>query len=171
MKQSTKDILSNIVSSILMIYFVLASLMAVLLYVERLVSPDTKLIRNHSDTLIDHDQRLLSLEAWSWDTDEINDSIDSLRKELHDSIKDVEKNSNAKIYNIEVTVCLFDEEANEVHKRKVIMNDIIAINPSVERTATVVDTGLWYGLAQVEIPTISDSEDEYACWLKILSIK
>jgi hypothetical protein len=53
-------------------------------------------------------------------------------------------------------------------KRKVVMNDIVAINPSVERTATVIDTWFVYGWS-IEIPTIT--EKEYACDLKVLSIK
>lgn len=100
----------------------------------------------------------------------MNDRIDYLRKDLHDSLEDLEKRKASRLYNLEITICLFDEKADEVHKRKVVMNNVIALNPSVERTATIVDTGLGFGRS-VEIPTIMESEEEYACWLKILSIK
>jgi hypothetical protein len=50
------------------------------------------------------------------------------------------------------------------------MKNVVGINPSVERTATTVDTWLWYG-SSVEIPTIMDDEDEYACGLEVISVR
>jgi hypothetical protein len=50
------------------------------------------------------------------------------------------------------------------------MKNVVGINPSVERTAIVVETWLWYG-SSVEIPTIMDDEEEYACGLEVISVK
>jgi hypothetical protein len=52
----------------------------------------------------------------------------------------MELKKNGRIYNLEITICKLNEEKNDMVKRKVVMNDIVAINPSVERTATVIDT-------------------------------
>ena len=106
-------------------------------------------------------------------TGSISDEIATLRAEtiwVRNTLDNVETAKAAKIYDLEITICKIDKENNEIDKLTVIMKNMIAINPSVERTALVVDTGLWYG-SSVEIPTIMDDEEEYACWLNILSVR
>ncbi len=85
----------------------------------------------------------------------------------------IELSRYAKIYDLEITICKmehYQDHISDIKKRTVIMKNVVGINPLVERTATTVDTGLWYG-SSVEIPTIMDDEDEYACDLKVLSVR
>jgi len=164
MKESTKENVSIVAWLIVWII----AIIAVVIYMWS--DQHDSLTLHHSETLIDHDQRLIKIESQSWELKVLNDRIDYLRQDLHQSIEDLENSKASRLYNLEITICLFDEKANEVRKRKVVMNNIIALNPSVERTATVVYTGLGLGRS-VEIPTIMDSAEEYACWLKILSVK
>lgn len=118
---------------------------------------------HHSETLINHDQRLIEIESHSGDLDNLESKLGLLQ----DRVSEMKLESSARLYNLEITICLLDKENDEIHKRKVTMNNILAINPSVDRTAVVVDVGIW----MVEIPTIMDSAEEYACGLKILSVK
>lgn len=164
MKESTKD--NGSIVAWLIVWII--AIIAVVIYMWS--DQHDNLTLHHSETLIDHDQRLINIESQSWELKVLNDRIDYLRQDLHQSIEDLENSKASRLYNLEITICLFDEKANEVRKRKVVMNNIIALNPSVERTATVVYTGLGLGRS-VEIPTIMDSAEEYACDLKILSIK
>jgi len=171
MKESTKESIKEHLEGLAAILFIIVAAVCATLWITYTVYPkDTNLTMHHSETLIDHDQRLIKIESQSWELKILNDRIDYLRKDLHESLEDLENRKASRLYNLEVTVCLFDEKANEVRKRKIVMNNIIALNPSVERTATVVDT--WLGFwRSVEIPGILDSQEEYACDLKILSIK
>ena len=86
------------------------------------------------------------------------------------TLDNIELSKYAKIYDLEITICKIDKEHDEINKRTITMKNVVGINPSVARTATVVDTGLWYG-SSVEIPTITDDEEEYACDLKVLSVR
>lgn len=86
------------------------------------------------------------------------------------TLDNIELSKHAKIYDLEITICKMDKDNNEIDKRTVTMKNVVGINPSIERTATVVDTGLWYD-SSVEIPTITDDEEEYACDLKVLSVR
>lgn len=108
-------------------------------------------------------------------TQQIEDEVNSLsgkmleiREHIDYVQQEVSRKSNARIYSLEITICLLDEEADEIYKRKVRMDNIIALNPSV--SALYVDTWLGYG-EEIEIPTIYDKERQYACWIKILSIR
>ena len=109
-------------------------------------------------------------------TGSISDEIATLRAEtlwVRNTLDNIETVKAAKIYDLEITICKmvhYTDILVDVEKRKVHMKDVVGINPSVERTATVVDTGLWYG-SSVEIPTIMDDEEEYACGLSIISVR
>lgn len=136
-----------------------------LLYI---ANKDTNLTMLHSDTLIKHDQSIKEIESKLDWLKNINERVDFIRDETYKSLDEIELKKNGRIYNLEITICKLNEEKNEIIKRKVVMNDVVAINPSVERTATVVDAWFAYG-SSIEIPTIT--EKEYACDLKVLSIK
>lgn len=137
-----------------------------LLYIS---NKDTNLTMLHSDTLIKHDQSIKEIESKLDWLKNINERVDFIRDETYKSLEEMELKKNGRIYNLEITICKLNEEKNEMVKRKVVMNDIVAINPSVERTATVVDVWFTYYESSIEIPTIT--EEEYACELKVLSIK
>ncbi len=106
-------------------------------------------------------------------TGSIDDEIATLRAEtlwVRNTLDNVETAKAARIYDLDITICRIDSEAEEIRKRKVHMKGVVGINPSVERTATTVDTGLWHS-SSVEIPTIMEDEEEYACWLTIISVR
>lgn len=93
---------------------------------------------HHSETLINHDQRLIEIESHSGDLDNLESKLGLLQ----DRVSEMKLESSARLYNLEITICLLDKENDEIHKRKVTMNNILAINPSVDRTAVVVDVGI-----------------------------
>jgi len=113
----------------------------------------------------------------SWEVDAVRNSFNdyvaqqkSTINYIDTSLDNIELSKYAKIYDLDITICKMDTEADEIKKRHVTMKNVVGINPSVERTATTVDTWLWYG-SSVEIPTIMDDEDEYACGLEVISVK
>lgn len=124
---------------------------------------------HHSEILTNHNQRLNSLEAQSGSID-LDANNEMLRDGFQYKLDQMEKSAVAKIYTIEITICKMNAVRNELQKRTVIMKNLLAFNPSVTNTAIVVDTGLSYG-SNVEIPTIMDDEEEYACDLKVLSVR
>ena len=80
------------------------------------------------------------------------------------------------IYDLDITICKMNDTTNTIDKRHVTMNKIVGVNPSVDRTAILLDTGI----GMLPIPTMDETEgyppvkedgEEYACDLKVLSIK
>lgn len=159
MKKTTADL----IELIWVIIFIVVLTVSVTFFMNR----DDKLIVRHSETLIDHNQRLLEIESHSGDLVKKTDNLESKLSLVQDRVSDMKLKSQSRLYNLEITICLLDKENDEIHKRKVTMNNILAINPSVDRTAVVVDVGI----GTVEIPTIMDSAEEYACGLKVLSVR
>lgn len=133
---------------------------------------EDSLTLHHSSTLIDHNQRLIAIEYHSWDTDKLDKRIDLVRDELRKEISSLEQTKVAKIYNLEITICRTDKIDNVIEKRKIRMDNVVAINPSVEHTATLIDTWLGDGRT-IQIPDyqLMMDTDTYACDLKILSVK
>jgi len=96
-------------------------------------------------------------------------AIDRVNKDVYDKIHEIQVAKSAKIYNLDVTICKENLITNSIDKRIVRMDNIVAINPSVQRTATIVDT--WIDYNGVEIPGIMNDERSYACDLHIISVK
>jgi hypothetical protein len=59
---------------------------------------------------------------------------------MNHQINNIELSKYAKIYDLDITICKMDKEADEIKKRTVTMKNVVGINPSVERTAIVVET-------------------------------
>jgi hypothetical protein len=55
------------------------------------------------------------------------------------TLDNIELSKYAKIYDLDITICKMDTEADEIKKRHVTMKNVVGINPSVERTAIVVE--------------------------------
>lgn len=143
-----------------------------ILFIVTFWEQDTKLTIRHSEVLINHDQRLIAIEYHSWDTAKLDKRIDLVRDELRKEISSLEQTKVAKIYNLEITICRTDKIDNVIEKRKIRMDNVVAINPSVEHTATLIDTWLGDGRT-IQIPDyqLMMDTDTYACDLKILSVK
>lgn len=80
------------------------------------------------------------------------------------------------IYDLDITICKMNDTTNTIDKRHVTMNKIVGVNPSVDHTAILLDTGI----GMLPIPTMDETEgyppvkedgEEYACDLKVLSVK
>lgn len=80
------------------------------------------------------------------------------------------------VYDLDITICKMNDTTNTIDKRHVTMNKIVGVNPSVDRTAILLDTGI----GMLPIPTMDETDgyppikedgEEYACDLKILSLK
>lgn len=117
-----------------------------------------------------------NLSTLSGEVDDINDRIDHLRNDMHQALDNLKASQNAqhaKIYNLEITICRTDKLDNVIEKRKIRMDNIVAINPSLSiPSSPYIDTWLWYG-TEIEIPDhwLMNDADTYTCWIKILSIK
>jgi hypothetical protein len=72
--------------------------------------------------------------------DSIEDGNKILRESIRTELDNIELSKYAKIYDLNITICKMDEIANVIAKRTVRMKNVVGINPSVERTATTVDT-------------------------------
>lgn len=155
----------------LLVFLVISSSMWAVVYINDVISPSTM---HHSEILTDYNQRLIKLEEHS---DVIEQSVDDKYKILRESVKteldNLELSKYAKIYDLDITICKaehYQDHISDIKKRTVRMKNVVGINPSVERTAIVIETWLWYG-SSVEIPTIMDDPDEYACGLEVISVR
>jgi len=114
-----------------------------------------------------------NLASLSGEVSDTNDRIDHLRNDMHQALDNIRTTQHAKIYNLEITICRTDKIDNVIEKRKIQMNNIVAINPSLSiPSSSYLDTWLGYG-NEIEIPDhgLMNDADTYTCWLKILSIK
>lgn len=127
--------------------------------------------KSNSHTLVNYNQRLNELEISS-NTGMLADQYDKFRYDTRVEMKEMEAKSVARIYSVKITICKKDDTKNEITKRYIQMDNLLAINPSVERTATTIDTWLDYH-SNVEIPDkeLQSNEDSYACDLKVLSVR
>lgn len=123
--------------------FILPLIILALLFINMRINNILELLAGYASDQVTHELQQ-DVKSLSGDITEVNDRIDYLRKDLHDSIQNIRSESASHIYDLEITICRLDKEHDEIHKRKVIMNNIIAINPTVERTAVMVETGLQY---------------------------
>jgi hypothetical protein len=110
---------------------------------------------------------------WLATNESVDDKYKILRENVRTELDNLELSKYAKIYDLDITICKaehYQDHISDIKKRTVRMKNVVGINPSVERTAIVVETWLWYG-SSVEIPTIMDDEEEYACGLEVISVK
>lgn len=134
---------------------------------------DSKLNKNYADTLSSHNQRLLDLESHSWDIDEVHDRMDSLRNDFHKQLQSFEMVNIARLYTLEITICKTDTVRNTIQKRKVLMENILAVNPKLWTAGDAyVDVWFWYE-RRMDIPDshLYLDPEMYTCGLKILSVK
>lgn len=132
-------------------------------------------VKSHAGWKLEYLERVTDTQrddimSLSWRLYDMEDNDSEMRKYLRTELDNIEYSKYAKIYDLSITICKIDKDAEQIKKRHVTMKNVVGINPSVERTATTVYTWLWYG-SSVEIPTIMDDEDEYACGLEVISVR
>lgn len=96
--------------------------------------------------------------------------------EINTKVDEMKVQKEARLYKLEVTICRFNDTKNTIDKENIIMNDIIAINPSISYDESHINTNIWNVLIhwfEVDdwIHYRDHMSDPYACDLKVLSIK
>lgn len=57
--------------------------------------------------------------------------MDSLRNDFHKQLQSFEMVNIARLYTLEITICKTDTVRNTIQKRKVLMENILAVNPKL----------------------------------------
>lgn len=62
--------------------------------------------------------------------------------EINTKVDEMKVQKEARLYKLEVTICKFNDTKNIIDKETIIMNDIIAINPSIAYDESHINTNI-----------------------------